>query len=355
MYYAEVVVDGKYRCRTRFGYRWLEFSNDGVKLNGESFKIKGFCLHEDTNCLGMEASKAADVWKIKKLKSIGCNAIRTCHNPFSKEFIDACDENGMLVCYELFDCWNITKEGNSYDFARNFENCWADVVEKSVKRDVNSPAVFCWVAGNEIQLDEMDNSYITSQISAIRAKVREFDESRPITMGDATLKPAKLSCITPYIDIIGCNYADSSEYATVRSLYPDMPIMGTEAYSSLHTRGIYADSDESCFCTEMDERKVSWGDYFWEVCDTWYGADANAGAFMWTGFDYLGEPTPFADSKYYPAKSSQFGVFDQAGFPKDAAYMFKSIWSSEPMVHIGITDWDSWTNGEQYAVRVYSN
>jgi beta-galactosidase len=174
-------------------------------------------------------------------------------------------------------------------------------------------------------------------------------------MGDATLKPAKLSCISPYIDIIGCNYADSSEYTTVRSLYPDMPIMGTEAYSSLHTRGIYMNNDASCFCTELDERKVSWGDYFWEVCDMWYGSNANAGAFMWTGFDYLGEPTPFADSKYYPAKSSQFGVFDQAGFPKDAAHMFKSIWSGEPTVHIGITDWDSWTEGEQHAVRVYSN
>lgn len=327
LYYAEAVVDKRAKCRTRFGYRWLEFSKDGAKLNGKDLKLKGFCMHEDTNCLGMESSKCADVWKIKKLKSIGCNAVRTCHNPFSKEFIDACDENGMLVCYELFDCWDLAKEGNGYDFARNFDNWWESVIASSVKRDVNSPAVFCWVGGNEIQLDEMNDAYIKSQISAIRTKLHEVDQSRPLTMGDATLKPAKLSCIAPYIDIMGCNYASSDEYATVRSLYPDMPIMGTEAYSSIHTRGVYENSDASCFCTELDERKVNWGDYFWEVCDTWYGSDANTGAFMWTGFDYLGEPTPFANSAYYPAKSSQFGVFDQAGFPKDAAYMFKSAWS----------------------------
>ncbi len=193
-------------------------------------------------------------------------------------------------------------------------------------------------------------------MSAIRAKIHSLDTSRPVTIGDSTLKAEKISCIVPYIDIIGCNYADSSEYEMVRTTYPDIPIIGTESYSSLHTRGIYENNDTSCLCTELDERKVSWGNYFWEVCDMWYNDSVNnIGAFQWTGFDYLGEPTPFADLQYYPAKSSQFGVFDNAGFRKDASYMFESIWSNSPMVHIGCTDWDSWTKGTSYTVRVYSN
>ncbi len=162
MYYAEATIGQKVISKTRFGYRWFEFDSDGMWMNGKRFKIKGFCIHEDTNCLGMESNKSADVWKINKLKETGCNAVRTCHNPFSKEFIDACDETGMLICYDMFDCWNISKEGNHYDFARNFDSNWSNVIDTSVRRDINSPAIFMWVIGNEIQFDEMDNADIAA-------------------------------------------------------------------------------------------------------------------------------------------------------------------------------------------------
>ncbi len=160
LYYAVAEIGKESVAETRFGYRWLEYSSSGMTFNGEDFKIKGVCNHEDTNCIGMESNKSIDIWKIKMLKECGCNAIKACHNPFSKDFIEACDECGMLVCCDTVDCWTLAREGNVYDFARWFNDWWEVVVETTIKRDMNSPALFMWTVGGEVNLDNMTSDYI---------------------------------------------------------------------------------------------------------------------------------------------------------------------------------------------------
>lgn len=356
LYYAKITVGNRVCTTERFGYRWFEYSSSGMKMNGEPFKVNGVCMHEDTNCLGMEASKSADVWKLRKLKECGVNAIRTCHNPFSRKYIEACDELGILVCYEMYDCWFIHKESNYYDFSRYFDDYYKGVLKNSIVRDVNSPAVFMWVVGNEIQFGQMTSEQMNSYLSSIRDTVRTYDTSRPITIGNSEITQSALSNTIDYVDVVGCNYADSDEYTLVERYSQDKAIIGTEMYSSVQTRGIYVQDSDNSYCTSYDTQKVNWGDYFWGCYKSYYVDHPEAcGGFAWTGFDYLGEPTPFYSSSYFPTKSSQFGIVDTAGFEKDAFYMFQSVWSSAPMTHVLPMDWDSWTSGETVEVDVYSN
>lgn len=171
--------------------------------------------------------------------------------------------------------------------------------------------------------------------------------------------------IAPYVDILGHNYADDAEYLSSRAWYPDKPQFASECWSSFYTRGTYAFSNDDCCCPSYDtstanQSKASWGDTVYECYNRFYEKYPDClGMYIWTGYDYIGEPTPFNPGSnwkaYFPAKSSQFGCVDTAGFEKDPFYKLQSLWTTKPMVHIAPTDWDSWSDGQNVRVDVYSN
>lgn len=394
MYYVstELLVDGSVvdTYDTEFGFRYFSFdSNTGFYLNGEAVKLNGVCMHHDQGALGSAAAYDAMYRQLAKMKDMGVNAIRTSHNPADEDFIDICNELGLLVMEEAFDGWSVSKNGNSNDFGKYFNASlsstnqilggdssmtWAEYAIKSmVSRDRNDPSIILWSLGNEIQEGASADSSFPTIAQNLIDWVKELDTIRPTTIGSnqrttsGTLGSVH-SVIANNGGIVGFNYASSSELSSMHNTYG--PIISSETSSAVNSRGIYSsqanarDVDGKYHLTSYDTSKVSWGmtahDSIWNTMTK----DYVAGEFVWTGWDYLGEPTPWngtgsGDScRGCIPNSSYFGIVDTAGFEKDTYYLYRSQWKQDNNTLHLVTAWDSdnmLTNNGKTPVVVYSN
>jgi beta-galactosidase len=336
---AEAEVDA---YTTPFGIRSFAFdANTGFSLNGKSLKINGVCNHHDLGALGSAVNYRAMEKRLQLLKDMGANAFRTSHNPPAPELLDLADRMGFLVMAEAFDCWYAGK--HTYDYGRFFKQ-WADTdIGDFVSRDRNHPAVIIWSIGNEVA-QAGDKTAVQKLIDDIRAK----DASRVITQAYAAWVNA--GDITGLEDIVGINYAPD-RYDSVHTAHPTYKMIGSETSSAFRSRGVYAsgNNQESSY----DDSAAGWG----HTAETsWKNVNSRAwiaGEFVWTGFDYIGEPTPYE----WPSKSSYFGIIDSADFPKDIFYFYQSKWnaSGPAMVHIVPMNWTDWTAGKAVKVLVYTN
>jgi beta-galactosidase len=353
LYEAEIMLTGDFgSCtapRVVYGYRWTTWSVDnGFSINGRNIKLKGVCIHHDLGCIGAEANRSAMERQIDSVMQMGANAIRLTHNPSSSMFLDLCMNKGMLLVEELFDHWTVAK--SRYDFARYYSDHYKEVVHNTLLRDRNDPAIIMWSLGNEINRTA---NYTAEQVrpivTALIAEVKKYDATRPVTMGeDSPSMDAAKTCME-VLDVCGINY-NSNDLRIPHGL--GKPCYGSETTSALSSRGVYARDDTGYQCSSFDDDKVNWGSYAADALKAHMENTYSGGLFVWTGWDYIGEPTPF---NKFPAKSSYFGICDLAGFPKDIYYMYQSRWTTNPMVHILPMDWDSWTVGDTVPVWLYSN
>lgn len=332
-----------------FGYRYFKFDADtGFSLNGESMKLKGVCMHHDLGCIGAEDYRGAMERQIDTMTEMGANAIRLTHNPSSSGFLDLCMRKGVMLVEELFDMWTVGK--TEQDFHLYFNDHYEEVVRNTLLRDRNNPAVIMWSLGNEINRTA---NYTASQVEPIVTKliaaVKKYDTTRPTTMGEDRPAMAAAKTCMNLLDVCGINY-NQNDLSIPHGL--GKPSYGSETTSALSSRGVYARDDTGYQCSSLDDDKVNWGSYAGVALKAHMENAYSAGMFVWTGFDYIGEPTPF---NKFPTKSSYFGIVDLAGFPKDIYYMYQSQWTNEPMIHICPMDWTSWTVGENVTVILYSN
>lgn len=328
--------------KTPLGIRTLAFdASTGFSLNGTKMKINGVCNHHDLGALGAAVNHRALEKRMQILKDMGANAVRTSHNPPAPELLDLADRMGFLIMDEAFDCWYAGK--NTYDYGR-FYNKWASVdMEDFVSRDRNHPSVIIWSIGNEVA-QAGDKAAVQNLISYVRAK----DDTRPITQAYAAWVGE--DSITGLEDLVGINYAPD-RYDSVHTAHPTYKMIASESSSALRSRGIYNGANTQC--SSYDDQAAGWGhtaETSWKNVNTraWI-----AGEFIWTGFDYIGEPTPYT----WPAKSSYFGIIDTANFPKDVFYFYQSKWNADgpTMVHIVPMNWTNWTAGQAVKVLVYTN
>lgn len=348
-----IKIDGTiyYSTETKYGYRYFKFDKDtGFWLNGNNLKLRGVCMHHDLGCLGAEVNKSAIERQIDLLIKMGANAIRITHNPSSSEFLNTCAEKGILVIEELFDCWTCSKK--TYDFARYYNTYAKEVIDNTINRDKNNPSIIMWSIGNEIirTSGSYNSATATGFVQNMIDWIKAIDTERMVTMGDDTPTNTISQACMELLDVIGVNYGSTSEYSSVRSAFPNKSIYGSETTSALSSRGVYARDNTNKQCSSFDDDKVNWGEYASiELKKHMTDISYLAGMFVWTGFDYIGEPTPF---NAYPSKSSYFGIYDTCGFPKDIMYMYQSRWTTNPMIHI-LPHWD-WTSGS-IKVWLYSN
>jgi len=336
---------------TPFGIRTFAFSaTSGFTLNGAAVKLNGTCNHHDLGALGAAVNTRAIEKRLQQLKSMGVNALRTSHNPPAPEFLDLADRMGFLVMDEAFDCWDQAK--NQYDYARFFKQWSATDIGDMVARDRNHPGIIIWSIGNEIQ-DSNNATVAQGLITAVKAK----DTTRAIGQAFAEASPGAM--VAPMEDVVGLNYAPYT-YDNLHASNPTWKFFASESSSAVRSRGVYktpvtmnilSSSDNQC--SSYDNSVVSWGT---SAEGSWSSVNTRAfiaGEFIWTGFDYIGEPTPYG----WPSKSSYFGAIDTAGFPKDIFYFYQSKWNAAgpTMVHIVPMDWTSWTAGQSVTVLVYSN
>ena len=350
------------RQTTRTGVRQFQWDlRQGFLVNGRHIKIKGVCLHHDLGALGAAVNTSAMRRQLLILKDMGCNAIRTSHNPPAPELLDLCDEMGLLVMDEAFDMW--AKKKTKFDYSLDFPQWHRRDLEDQVKRDRNHPSVFIWSIGNEIR-EQFDPTGITltKELTAI---VKANDPTRPVT--SAMTEPDTLEnniWQARVLDVMGLNY-NQHVYDSAQRKYRGLPFLATETASAEETRGHYdmpADSirrwptsakvpadglNPDYTVSAYDNVSAYWGSTHEE---TWRIVKRNpfvSGLFVWTGFDYLGEPTPYP----WPARSSYFGIVDLAGFPKDSYYMYQSEWASQPVLHL-LPHWN-WKPGQMIDVWCY--
>jgi beta-galactosidase len=351
---------------TRLGIRWATFDADnGFTLDGEPMKLQGVDLHHDLGALGAAVDRDAIHRQLAIMKSMGVNALRTSHNPPSPEVLEICEELGIVVMVEAFDTWRTPKV--EYDYGRFFDaNSDADVTEM-VRAARNSPAVVLWSIGNEIP--DSTNAAIGVPIAQrLIADVRAADPTRPIVMGSDKYRgvPAPGSAqdrILALLDGMGLNYNTAASVDALHARYPGKFFFESESSSSTSTRGVYQDPGQlntgenhtpgKRGTSSYDNNLASW------TMSGEYGLKKDrdrkyfTGEFLWSGIDYLGEPTPYDD--VFPVKASFFGAVDTAGFPKDFYYLFRSQWSSAPMVHLLPMNWTDHRPGEPVSVWAYSN
>lgn len=353
LYEAEITITGIFGSYTAprvvYGYRWTKWDVDtGFWLNGKNIKLKGVCMHHDLGCIGTEANQSAMERQIDSMVQMGANAIRLTHNPGSTMFLDLCMRKGVLVIEELFDHWTVAK--SKYDFARFYTDHYKEVVRDTLLRDRNDPAIIMWSLGNEINSTaKYTAEQVRPIVTALIAEVKQYDTTRPVTMGEDSPNMDAAKVCMELLDVCGINYNSNN-----LSVPHDMgkPSYGSETTSALASRGIYARDDTGYQCSSLDDDKVNWGSYAAIALQTHMDNPYSGGMFVWTGWDYIGEPTPF---NKYPAKSSYFGIVDLAGFPKDIYYMYQSRWTSKPMIHIFPRNLDSVEDGKTQRIAVYSN
>ncbi|MFH6991739.1 beta-galactosidase GalB [Flavobacterium sp. FlaQc-48] len=345
---------------TSFGIRTLRFDKDkGFFLNDQRVQIKGVCNHHDLGAIGAAVNLRATERQLEMLKEMGCNAIRTSHNPPSPELLTLCDQMGFLVMVEAFDEWKLGKNKNSYH--RLFDK-WAEKdLVAMIHRDRNHPSVFLWSTGNELN----EQNYKSG------AKVAQFltdichreDPTRLVTAAFNSPQYAIKNGLGDAIDVIGINYINPpwrfTSYNKIHKDYPNYIFLGSETQSTLSSTGVYKlplkrkiyprypDYQLSSFDVEGPSYFTTPDEEFAMLDD----CQAAAGEFVWTGFDYLGEPTPYYAGT--PARSSYFGIIDFAGIKKDRFYLFQSHWSSKPMLHL-LPHWN-WRIRDTIPVLCYTN
>lgn len=346
---------------TTVGIRYFNFDADkGFSLNGKAMKILGVCDHHDLGSLGAAVNNRALERQLQMLKAMGCNGIRTSHNPPAPELLDLCDKMGFIVMDEAFDCWEWKKA--TYDYHLYFKEWHKRDLEDQIKRDRNHPSIMIWSIGNEIpQQADTSALRIAPELAAI---VHSLDKTRPLTTAndrpDSTNKIIKSGAI----DLVGYNY-HQFDYAKFHDRYPGKKFIATETTSGLETRGYYEMPSDSIRVwptsydkpfvrdgnnvSAYDNTRPPWGsthEMTWKVMKKY---DFLSGMFIWTGFDYLGEPTPYS----WPSRSSYFGIIDLAGFPKDVYYMYQSEWTSKNVLHI-FPHWN-WQPGKMIDIWAYYN
>jgi beta-galactosidase len=354
---------------TRFGIRTIKFTVDrGFFLNGRHVQIKGVCDHHDLGCLGAAAYRRAIQRQLETIKSFGGNALRTSHNPPSPELLDLCDEMGILVMDEAFDEWK--ENHQKYGYGDAFDQWSEPDLVSMLQRDRNHPSVILWSIGNEIP-----EGRGTDRIAGVMAKrlagiCHREDPTRPVTSACPSPDNAWENGLGPALDVFGINY-NPNFYALndpahkPASGYPGtMPMVGSETSSQVDSRGEYGltldAQGQVKIVSRTPDHQVSsydlWHPGWAQSAETEELALRNnpwiAGEFVWTGFDYLGEPTPFR----WPSRSSYFGIVDLAGFPKDRYYFYQSVWCTAPVVHLLPMSWN-WPGfeGKAIPVRVFTN
>ncbi len=376
---------------TEFGFKWFEFkNNEGFILNGEHVKINGVCMHHDQGALGASAYYDAIYRQMTIMKDMGVNTIRVTHNPAAEILVDICNELGLLVIEEAFDGWGIPKNGNSNDFSVYFDRnltsdnhvidgdpsmTWAEFALKSmVKRDRNDASIILWSFGNEIQEGTGGNYDWASAVTKMLRWVKEVDTAHLPTSGSnnrsigTTGVPAVNDSIFKDGGVVGYNYGDINFMNQAKNTYPVM--LWSETASAVNSRGIYtsqasqANADGKYHLTSYDTSSVGWGKTAHASMYPTLSNDFIAGECVWTGFDYIGEPTPWNGTgtgdggRGAIPNSSYFGIVDTAGFPKDNYYLYRSQWNHDANTLHLVTAWDPdnqmKTNGKT-PVWVYSN
>jgi len=391
---TQLIVDGKVvdEVETTTGFRDFKFDpQTGFWLNGKNFKLNGVCEHHDFGCLGAALNEDALHRKLSKLKAMGVNSIRSSHNPPAPELLNMCDTMGLIVMDESFDMWRRKKTQN--DYARFFDEWHERDLSDLVLRDRNHPSILMWSIGNEVleqwssaeadtlTLEQANlilnaghdastlakdgelsvQSLLTQHLAEI---VKRYDTSRPITAGCNEPSPNNHLFKSGAIDIIGFNY-HHQWVPGVPENFPGKPFIFSESVSALQTRGYYmmpSDSiytapkewwlpytDPSFMCSAYDNMHASWSSTHEETWDVVKHTPYVGGQFIWTGFDYIGEPTPYG----FPARSSYFGIIDLAGFPKDSYYMYQSEWTDETVLHL-FPHWN-WLPGQTIDLWAYYN
>lgn len=338
----------------RFGIRTIKVDSiHGFQLNGESRKIKGVCLHHDLGPLGAAANKAAIIRQILQLKDMGCDAIRTSHNHPSQMQMDVCDSLGMMVMAESFDMWIYPKCKNGY--ARFFKD-WSDKdITALVESNRNHPSVIMWSIGNEIPEQWSYEGRLISE--HLQNLCHKLDPTRPVTQGMDKAEAALGSGFAQVMDVPGFNYRVYKYDRNIKGL-PCGFLLGSETASTVSSRGVYkfpmswgqAKEDKDGQCSSYDVEWCLWSNLpeqdFMAMDDKPY----TIGQFVWTGYDYLGEPTPY--DGYWPSRSSYFGIMDLAGLPKDRYYLYRSVWNKEDhTVHL-LPHW-TWPGREGKVTPVF--
>ncbi len=353
---SELVANGKTldRRTTPFGIRMVEVSAAGFKLNGKVRKFNGVCLHHDLGPIGAAFNKSAFRRQVRLLKDMGCDSIRTAHNMPAPWQMDICDEMGMLVMAESFDMWAFPKCRNGY--SRFFKEWWARDIENLVRNHRNHPSIVMWSIGNEIpEQSEPKNGRRLSRL--MQDLCHRLDPTRPVTQGIDRVKDAVRNGLLQEMDVVGLNYRlPLYHYAYTNAPYAF--ILGSETASTVSSRGVYkfpvkpkaGATHPDGQCTSYDVEWCPWSNL---PDDDWAMQDDNAwtiGEFVWTGFDYLGEPTPY--NEYWPSRSSYFGIYDLAGLPKDRVWLYRSRWNtSSPTLHV-LPHW-TWPGREGQVTPVY--
>lgn len=345
------LVDSK---TIRVGIRTIEVSAEhGFQFNGQTRKIKGVCLHHDLGPLGAAVNKSALIRQIRMMKDMGCDAIRTSHNMPSTMQMEICDSMGMMVMAESFDMWIYPKCKNGY--ARFFKE-WADRdIENLVLNHRNHPSIIMWSIGNEIPEQWSEEGRDISQ--HLQDICHQLDPSRPVTQGMDRAEAALKSGFAQVMDVPGFNYRVHKYENNIKQL-PQGFLLGSETASTVSSRGVYKFpveiSDHAVYpdgqCSSYDTEYCSWSnlpDDDWRMQDDY---DWVIGEFVWTGYDYLGEPTPY--DEYWPSRSSYFGICDLAGLPKDRYWLYRSRWNTEEhTIHL-LPHW-TWPGREGKVTPVY--
>jgi beta-galactosidase len=369
---SEVLVNGKVvdRYETLFGIRYFNFDREkGFSLNGNPVKLLGVCDHHDLGALGSAINTRAIERQLQILKTMGCNSIRTSHNPPAPELLDLCDKMGFVVMDEAFDMW--AKSKTKYDYSLDWNEWHEQDLSWFVVRDRNHPSVIIWSIGNEIMEQWGDVSKgdtsgrrIARELAAI---VRRLDSTRPITTANNNSTPSNHIIESGALDLIGYNYSHN-RWKDFLQHFPGQKMIVTESTSALETRGHYdlvpSDSirrwprrwDEEFkggnpdfTVSAYDHVSAPWGSTHEESIKPLLKYDHVSGMYIWTGFDYIGEPTPYP----WPARSSYFGIIDLAGFPKDVYYLYQSIFTNKPVLHV-YPHWN-WKQGDTVDVVAYYN
>jgi beta-galactosidase len=380
--------------KTPFGIRYFHFdAAEGFSLNGKKMKILGVCMHHDLGCLGAAVNTRAIERQLEILKEMGCNSIRTSHNPPAPELLDLCDKMGFIVQNETFDMWR--KKKSQFDYSRYFPEWHERDVTDHILRDRNHPSVMMWSIGNEVleqwndvkadtlnlqqanhilnfdkNVDESIinsgevsvNSLITTKLTNL---VKSLDTTRPVTAGCNEVNPWNNLFQSGSLDLLGFNY-HQQHFENFPENYPGEKLIITESTSGLMTRGFYQMPSDSTFiwpdsyppsgkpignpeqqCSSYDNCHVPWGSTHEESWKLVKKYNHISGTYIWTGFDYLGEPTPY----WWPSRSSYFGIIDLAGFPKDVYYMYQSEWTDKTVLHI-FPHWN-WEPGRVVDIWAY--
>jgi beta-galactosidase len=348
-----------------FGIRDFHFDSEkGFFLNGKNIKLHGVNNHHDLGALGAAFNRRAAQRQLEILKGMGCNAIRMSHNPPAPGLLDLCDEMGFFVMDEAFDVWAKGKMKHDY------QDIWAENHEKDLRdmvlRDRNHPSVMMWSIGNEIR-EQFDSTglTITPKLTAI---VKENDPSRPVTCGLTENIPEKNYIYqSGALDVLSFNYKHK-DYPDLPNRFPGESFIASENMSAFATRGVYNQPSDSIrvwpeaynvpiknpnpdyTCSAYDHVHAYWGATHEETWKLVKKLDFMSGMFIWSGFDFIGEPEPFME---WPARSSYYGVIDLCGFPKDVYYMYQSEWTDKTMLHL-FPHWN-WTEGETIDVWAYYN